>query len=78
MSHTTDAYINLPNPHKNGWILSPEGTYSIDWEDKDVQSKVEDTIQILTKGCKCKQKCEKCGCKKRTPFVGQAVNAKAV
>ena len=45
--------------------MSLEGVYSIDWEDPDVQSMVENNITSLMKGCRCKNKCgNRCGCKK--------------
>lgn len=71
MSHKSDMYSDLPDPHQNGWLLSSEGSYSIDWEDPDIQSKVERNIHTLMKGCRCKQKCEKrCGCRKNDNFCG--------
>lgn len=42
--------------------VSTDGTYSIDWEDEAVKAKIQDNIQVLMKGCKCKTGC-RCGCK---------------
>ena len=63
-SHFPDVYVDLPPPERCGWTMSLEGVYSIDWEDPDVQSMVEN-ITSLMKGYKCKNKCgNRCGCKK--------------
>uniref|UniRef100_A0A1X7SK26 Tesmin/TSO1-like CXC domain-containing protein n=1 Tax=Amphimedon queenslandica TaxID=400682 RepID=A0A1X7SK26_AMPQE len=70
-SHTDDLYRNLPSPHLNGWLLSEEGFYSIDWEDEKVKSEIENSISTLLKGCKCKTKCGvRCGCRKKQTSCG--------
>lgn len=70
-SHTDDLYTNLPHPHLNGWLLSEDGLYSIDWEDEKVKSEIEKHISVLLKGCKCKTKCGmRCGCRKKQAYCG--------
>ena len=70
-SHTDDLYTNLPDPHLNGWLLSEDGLYSIDWEDEKVKSEIEKHISVLLKGCKCKTKCGmRCGCRKKQAYCG--------
>lgn len=34
-----DLYLSLPLPNNHGWILSSDGTFSIDWEAPEVQER---------------------------------------
>ena len=67
-----DIYANMQPPEQFGWIHHSDGTYSIDWEDPDVQEKVRGTIDFLLKGCTCKKGCKtnRCKCRKRSNFCG--------
>ena len=47
-SPSSDVYSELPPPHENGWLLHQNGSYTIDWEDPEVQQKIKGTIE---KGC---------------------------
>ena len=53
-----DLYSTLPLPGQNGWLLNSDGSYSTDWEAPEVQDKITQTINFLTKGCKCKKGCK--------------------
>ena len=67
-----DIYKNLPPPETSGWLKQPDGKYSIDWEDSDIQAQIEDTINFLTKGCSCKTGCKtrRCRCRRNERFCG--------
>ena len=48
----------LPPPETCGrWLKDETGMYTYDWECSEVQSRVTDTINFLTKGCSCKKGC---------------------
>ena len=47
-SSEEDSYNSLSLPEDNGWIQIDE-TYAIDWEATEVQAKVKDKIDFLTK-----------------------------
>lgn len=63
---------SLPSPETCGWKKNSDGSYAFDWECPDVQKKVRDTIDFLTKGCSCKKGClsKRCGCKKNNHHCG--------
>ena len=67
-----NPYADLPKPESCGWMKSSSGHYSVDWECPAVMSKVQDTIDFLTKGCGCKKGCtsQQCGCRKRGTCCG--------
>ena len=71
-AHLCDLYSSLPQPQNHGWMLSPDGVFSIDWEAPEVQEKISDTIQLLMKGCHCKTGCKSraCGCRKKSRHCG--------
>lgn len=72
-STQADLYSDLPKPEASGWVKSLQtGEYSIDWECPVVMSKVQTTIDFLTKGCGCKKGCssKQCGCRKRGTSCG--------
>ena len=79
-SHKDDVYRGLAPPEENGWICHEEnGTaiWAIDWDCPQLQSKVQETINFLTKGCSCKKgKCEgmRCGCHKNRNTCGPGCN----
>ena len=67
-----DMYADLLPPESCGWVKNSDGTYSIDWEDPDVQKKIQGTIDFLVKGCTCKKGCKnnRCKCHKRGDYCG--------
>jgi hypothetical protein len=71
-SHLSDQYSSLPLPQTHGWTLSSDGVFGIDWKAPEVQEMINDTIQLLTKGCHCKTGCKSkvCGCRKKTRYCG--------
>ena len=71
-SHQPDMFTSLPSPQDSGWILSPNSTYAINWEAAEVQQKIKNNIEFLTKGCSCLKGCKtlRCGCKKRQKICG--------
>ena len=67
-----DVYVNTPDPHINDWILSLDGKYAIDLEDENVQSKIQNNISMLMRGCKCRAMCgNRCGCRRKSSYCGQ-------
>ena len=71
-SHLDDLYSSLPPPQTHGWVVLSDGVFSIDWEAPEVQEKIYENIQILTKGCHCKTGCKSkvCGCRKKSRYCG--------
>lgn len=67
-----DPYIKLPLPENSGWRKTENEVYTFDWDCPEVMSKVQDTINFLTKGCSCKKGCgsQRCGCKKKGTHCG--------
>jgi len=67
-----DLYSSIPLPEHSGWIHHSDGTYAIDWEAPEIQEKIKDTIDFLTKGCSCKKGCKSknCGCQKKSSYCG--------
>lgn len=39
-----DVYVSLPIPEESGWLLNPDGEYTIDWEDKNMMAEIGLTI----------------------------------
>jgi len=71
-SSVENIYISLPSAEESGWLKTNDG-YAIDWEAPEVQSKVQHSIDFLTKGCSCKKgaKLPIVGVGKRKGTVGQ-------
>ena len=71
-AHQPDMYISLPSPQDSGWILNPNNIYTINWEAAEVQEKIKNNIEFLTKRCSCLKGCKtlRCGCKKRQKICG--------
>ena len=72
-SSEQDPFSKLPKAESSGWTKCAEtGEYTIDWECPVVMSKIQSTIDFLTKGCGCKRGCSTnhCGCRKRGTFCG--------
>ena len=73
-SNLSDVYGFLPLPEQSGWLQNKDGSYSIDWEAPEVIQQVKNTVEFLTKGCKCKKGCGKkraCGCvRKKKSYCG--------
>ena len=66
-----DPYNNLPYPELCGWCKNEGGVYTYDWEFPEVQSRVTETINFLTKGCTCKKGCyNQCGCRRKRSTCG--------
>ena len=71
-----DVFSGLPPPEESGWLSHTDGattSWSIDWDCPRLQTKVQDTINFLTKGCACqKGHCEsmRCGCRKNGSTCG--------
>ena len=63
-SHISDVYINVPLSQQAGWIITEDGSYSIDWEDPDKLKLIRKNIDYLLRGCSCKKGCvsNRCGC----------------
>ena len=59
-------YTSLPIPEESGWNKSHDG-YTFDWEAPEIQSRVQESVDFLMKGCSCKKDCRtaNCGCRKR-------------
>jgi len=59
-------------PELCGWIKDADGSYSIDWEDPDIQHKIKGTIEFLIRGCACKKGCKsnRCKCYKKGDHCG--------
>ena len=66
-----DMYSSLPLPELSGWIKE-DNSYAIDWEDKEIEDNIKDTIKFLTKGCSCRKGCasNNCGCKRMSSYCG--------
>ena len=71
-SPQSDVYSQLPPPDESGWLLHQDGSYTINWEDPEVQQKIKGTIDFLIKGCSCRKGCKSkaCGCRKKSRFCG--------
>ena len=71
-SPLADLYCSLPPPERRGWLLNPDGSCAIDWEEPEVQMKIKQTINFLVKGCSCKRGCKSnlCGCQKKDKRCG--------
>ena len=71
-STITDLYGSLAAPELQGWLYNNDSGYSIDWEDKEVQKKVQATLDFLNKGCVCKTGChtKRCSCVKANRQCG--------
>ena len=69
-----NPYNDLPPPAECGWCRNESGGYVCDWECPEVQRRVTDTIQFLTKGCSCKKGCytNQCSCRKKGNTCGPA------
>ena len=61
-----DLYDELPPPELCGWCKDEGGDYTCDWEWPEVIKRITDTIDLITKGCSCKNGCQtnQCGCRK--------------
>ena len=72
-SSEEDVFSSLPLPEESGWNKSDDG-YTFDWEAPEIQSKVQETIDFLMKGCNCKKGCKtaNCGCRKKGRYCGPA------
>jgi hypothetical protein len=72
-----DQYDGLPLPEENGWLID-NGNYYIDWEAKEVVTKVQDTLDWLSKGCHCKTGCttNRCACIKKGNNCGAGCECK--
>ena len=66
-----DVFSGLASPDESGWLSHKDGdatTWSVDWDCPHLQTKIQATINFLTKGCACnKVRCEgmRCGCHKK-------------
>ena len=71
-SMNPDVFSTLPPPQECGWLHNSDGSYTIDWEDIEVQDKIKETIDFLVKGCTCKKGCNsnRCRCRKKENFCG--------
>ena len=71
-SPLADLYCSLPPPEQSGWLLNHDGSYTIDWEEPEVQMKIKQTIDFLVKGWSCKRGCKSklCGCRKKDKCCG--------
>lgn len=81
VTYTHRIYIPLPIALKDhGWSIE-NGILEVQWDSPANQTKVKQTIQILS-GCKCKMGCgtKQCSCKKskRINFVDPAVSVPIV
>ena len=71
-----DVFHGLTPPEQSGWLMHEHNntiSWSIDWDCPQVQSKVQETINFLTKGCSCKKgRCEgmRCGCRRNSNTCG--------
>ena len=68
-----NPYNDLPPPDECGWCRNESGGYVCDWECPEVQRRVTDTIQFLTKGCSCKKGCytnEECSSVRYSAWCG--------
>ena len=56
----------------DGYYVNPNNTYTINWEAAEVQEKIKNNIEFLTKGCSCLKGCKtlRCGCKKQQKICG--------
>jgi len=72
-SSEEDVYLSLPLPEESGWNKSDDG-YTFDWEAPEIQSRVQETIDFLMKGCSCKKGCRtaNCCCRKKERYCGPA------
>ena len=72
-SSEEDIYTPLPLSEESGWMKS-DGCYVIDWEAREIQDKVQQSIDFLIKGCSCKKGCRtaNCGCRKKARYCGPA------
>ena len=72
-SYLTDVYHSLTLPECNGWLKANDGSYSIDWEDPEMQESINGNMQFLLKGCSYTKGCSptsRCGCRGRGSFCG--------
>ena len=70
-----DIQQGLPLPENSGWLKHSSNEYAIDWDSREVQERVQGTIEFLTKGCSCKKsKCQssRCTCKQKDKLCGPA------
>ena len=76
-STKADQYDGLPPPETQGWFIDKDG-YSIDWEAKEVTTIIQNTLDWLSKGCRCKTGCtsKRCACKKKGANCGAGCECK--
>lgn len=70
-----DTREGLPQPEQSGWLLQADGTYTFDWDSPELQERVKNTVEFLTKGCSCsKTHCRncQCSCRKQGRHCGPA------
>ena len=69
-------YSNLPPPESCGWLHNTNRTYTIDWEDPEIEDRIRGTVVFLIKGCTCKKGCSSTTCKcmghKKESYRGSA------
>ena len=69
-----DILEGIPPPEQSGWKMVGNHQYKFDWESEEVQKRVQNTIDFLTRGCSCKKRqCHQksaCGCVKNSRFCG--------
>jgi len=70
-SSEEDVFSSLPLPEESGWNKLDDG-YTFDWEAPEIQSRVQEAIDFLIKGCSCKKGCKtaNCGCRKKGRYCG--------
>ena len=77
-SHEQDVFNGLDLLEQSGWIRCEDATtWTIDWDSLQLQRRVQDTINFLTKGCSCKKggcKGMTCGCRTKGNTCGPGCN----
>ena len=71
-SHLSDIFSSLPPPKESGWVHNPDNTYSVDWEDPEIEGQIKQNIDFLLSGCGCKTGCRnaRCSCKRKALHCG--------
>ena len=72
-----DTFNELGLPETSGWLKTDDG-YSIDWEATETKLKIQQNLDFLSKGCKCKSGCKtkRCGCQKKDAKCGEGCECK--